>query len=411
MRKQIFFLSVGLILLAICSCDKSVQNDTETDAAMAKVKRRATAMYQPSELGNFFVNPDLDDEFQLSEAEIVEELMSWGFLEYDDPVEITPIYQENIIPAFFKSLIVEPESNEWYGINVDEVMNTYREFPSIAFYVINSESGKSFLTTADRRFPCNLIDYRSEYLDPDIITVQEDIIHDLYESCETLSFAEFDSITLAFFRERFGASISDDRFELKVCCWKFQAYRPDFEHWYDCRPIGVVESLSLLPIDMRWGQSKIFGDCDHNQKIGSIVVSILKLLCFSNYSGLLLDEYFDGSIASYNIEELNYFAWKLYHYIEDVNCFPTLTGIRILANCGFQLYDTGEVHMQDVRSQIDAEKLVLAEDRNGNWLLICGYKKKRTTCDSWYIYDYDYNKCEPYTNSWYYGIKYKMYYY
>lgn len=226
-RRQTFCLYLGLILLALCSCDKSVQNETETNATMAKVKRRATTMFQASELGNFFVNPDLDNEYQLSEAEIVDELMSWGFLEHNDPVEITPIYQEDIIPAFFKSLIVEPESNEWYGINVDEVMNTYREFPSIAFYVINSESGKSFLTTADRRFPCNLIDYRSEYLEPGIITLQEDIINDLYERGETLSFAEWDSITRGDFRERYGASISDDRFELKVCCWKFQAYRPD----------------------------------------------------------------------------------------------------------------------------------------------------------------------------------------
>jgi len=388
-----------------------MQNETETNATMAKVKKRATTGVRSFELGNFVVNPALDDEFQLSEAEIVEELVYFGFLEENEPVDITPIYSERIIPLFFKSLIVEPESNEWYGINVDEVMNTYREFPSIAFYVINSESGKSFLTTADRRFPCNLIDYRSEYLEPGIITLQEDIIDDLYERGETLSFAEWDSITRVDFRERYGASISDDRFELKVCCWKFQAYRPDFEHWYDCRFNGIVGNPSLLPIDMRWGQSEIFGDCDHNQKIGSIVVSILKLLCFSNYSGLLLDEYFDGSIASYNIEELNYFAWKLYHVIEEVGPLQTLAGILILANCGFQIYDTDEVHMQDVRSQIDAEKLVIAEDRNGNWLLICGYKEKRTTCDSWYLYDYDYNKCEPYTNSWYYGLKYKIYYY
>lgn len=172
MRKQIFFLSVGLILLAICSCDKSMQNETETNATMAKVRKRATTGVRSFELGNFVVNPALDDEYQLSETEIVEELVSWGFLEVNEPVDITPIYFERIIPLFFKSLIVEPESNEWYGINVDDMMNTYFEFPSIAFYIINSESEKSFFTTANKLYACNLIEYRSpNYIDPKIVTI------------------------------------------------------------------------------------------------------------------------------------------------------------------------------------------------------------------------------------------------
>ena len=411
MRKQIFFFSVGLILLALCSCDKSMQNETETNASMAKVKKRATTGVRSFELGNFVVNPALDDEFQLSEDEIVEELVYFGFLEENEAVDIIPIYHEDIIPAFFKSLIVEPESNEWYGINVDEVMNMYLEFPSIAFYIINSSQGKSFFTTADRRYSCNLVDYRfPDYIDPEIVTTQENIINELYDYGETMSKQEWDSTWRADYRRIVGLDISDDRFELKVCYWQLVCKDMNPTPAFGCTFIRSIGEPSLLSEDMRWGQSEIFGGCDHNQKIGSIVLSILKILYVSNYSGTLIDEYFESSMVYSNMDMLSYFAWKMYTFIEDIGLFPSLGGFIILGSCGFQMYETDEVQMQDVRSKIDAGKLVLGED-NGKWLLICGYKKKITTCFSAYIYDYDYNKCEPYTNSWYYGLKYKIYYY
>ena len=101
-KKNLFFMCFGLILLALCSCDKSIQSETAADATTAKFKKRTTTRTQPSELGNFFVNPALDDEYLLSEEEIVEELMSWGFLNANESVAITPIYSERVIPLFFQ---------------------------------------------------------------------------------------------------------------------------------------------------------------------------------------------------------------------------------------------------------------------------------------------------------------------
>lgn len=405
-QTRTFFLSFGLILLALlCSCDKSVQ--TDADVTMAKARKRA--MVQPSELGNFVVNPDLDAEFQVSEAEIVEELISYGFLNTSESVEITPIYSERIIPLFFKSLIVEPESNEWYGINVDEVMDMYLEFPSIAFYIINTTTEKSFLTTADKRFDCNIVRYLSpDYLDPEIITVQENLINELYESGDIMPKHRWDSIWIADYRYRTGLNISDDRFELKVCYWQLVSKNMNPIPSYECEYIGITDKHSILSEDLRWGQEEIFGDCDHNLKTGSMVLSILKILYLSNYSGILLDESFDSSVVVSDMNILSYFAWKIYYYIE---FSPLIGGIIILANCGIYAQEANNVHMRDIRDQIYDGKVVLAEDNGGNWLLICGYKKKESTCFSVYLYDYDFNQCEHYTNSWGCKVKRKQHYF
>ncbi len=395
-RRQTFCLYLGLILLALCSCDRSVQNVTETDDAMAKVRRRATTMFQPSELGNWFVNPALDDEYQLSEEGIVEELMSYGLLGANESVEITPVYSERMIPLFLKSLIVEPESNEWYGIDVDEVMNMYMEFPSIAFYIINSSNNKSFITTADRRFPCNLIDYRSsERFNPEIITVQENIINGLYYDGAPIYRHKWDSMLRADYYRLIGLDISDDRFELKVCYWRFEVCQlSDITNAvHDCQLLLEVTKEPLLPMDMKWGQNDIFGDdCyNHNPGIGSIVLSILKVLCFSDYIGLLLDEPFGG--AHSDIETLHHFAWQLYYDIENSEDYSQ-RGLDILDSCGFEMITITEDMDAAMFSQLDADRLVITTYGYGYWQIVDGYWRKETECNSACLFDYDWNKCE-----------------
>ena len=396
MRKQIFFLSVGLILLALCSCDKSMQNETETNATKAKAQKRATTtMFQPSELGNFVVNPDLDVEFQLSEDEIVEELMSYGFLDANESVEITPLYSERIIPLFFKSLIVEPESNEWYGIDVDEVRNMYMEFPSIAFYIINSLNNKSFITTADRRFPCNLIDYRSsERFDPEIITVQENLINELYEGGISIYKSRWDSMLRADHYRLIGLDISDDRFELKVCYWRFEVCKI-MPTPYLCEPTGQPWGVGpWLSEDMRWGQNEIFGDCDaHDVVSGNIAVSILKILCLHGYSGSLVGDYFDGAAYRNHIDILNYFAWQLYSFIESSGENRSQTGIEILNSCGFNIEMSSAYSTTDILSRIEAGKMSIVETWDGCWLLINGYWVQENTCSSEYKFFMDRSMC------------------
>lgn len=394
-RRQPFCLYLGLILSALCSCDKNVQNVTETDDAMAKVRRRAATMFQPSELGNFYVNPDLDLE---SEAIVLEELISYGFLENNEQVEITPIYSEDIIPAFFKSLIVEPESNEWYDINADEVMNMYKEFPSIAFYVINSESGKSFFTTADKRFATNLIAYRSPgYLDPDIMTIQAEVINDLYDSGASIPFAEWKS--------EVGARLSDilnDIYCLKVCYWQFELCKADCVPWPDCQFVSSGDIGPFLSEDMRWGQSDIFGDCDSYDEItGSIVLSILKILCYTNYSGLLLGESFDGSAYYNNMNVLNSFALRLYNIIESSDVSKTEQGLAILSECGYNVwYNPMTCVPFSAYGAMSEGKVVIDARRDGGWSIVDGCQYTKTTCSTTYMYDYDRNECEGSYANW-----------
>ena len=379
-----------------------MQNETETNATMAKVKKRATTGVRSFELGNFVVNPALDDEFQLSEVEIVEELVSLGFLEENEPVDITPIYSERIISLFFKSLIVEPESNEWYGINVDEVMNMYLEFPSIAYYIINSQDGKSFFTTADKRFVSNLIEYNfPDYLNPDIITAQEEVIEELYESGSCVSNLEFDTITSRNLHRLVGLDeYNKSIYELKVCFWRFEVcqLRDIISLPYDCQKLFEVTKHPLLPMDMKWGQNDIFGDdCyDHNPEIGSIVLSILKVLCFSDYIGWLLDEPFGG--AHSDIKTLRHFAWQLYYDIENSEDYSQ-RGLDILDSCGFEMITITEDMEALMFFQLDADKLVITKDWYGDWQIVDGYYRKETECNSGYLFYYDWNRCE-YIENW-----------
>lgn len=404
MQKKMFFLSLGLILLALCSCDKSVQ--TDADVTMAKARKHA--MVQPSELGNFVVNPDLDAEFQVSEAEIVEELITDGFLDASESVCITPIYSERIIPLFFKSLIVEPESNEWYGINVDEVMNMYMEFPSIAFYIINTATEKSFLTTADKRYGSNLINYREPFvLEPEIIDIYEEVVDMLYAEGVSASFKKFDSITLELVHDAFGVPRQhDDLFNLKMYMAMFH-----MQKWASldgeairCDGLSVLHTAGpILTEDYRWGQYDIFGDCDHDLSSGSIAISILKILCLHGYSGILFGEYFDGAACRTDMDQLSHFGWLLYDEIQSAaECDRTERGLRILSNiCGYRLYVTDGRDMQRVRLCVDAGRLVIIPTSNGHWRLIDGYQVVETTCDDIvHTYSVDKNRCDALTADW-----------
>lgn len=407
MRKQVFFLSVGLILLALCSCDKSMQNETETNATMAKVKKRATTGVRSFELGNFVVNPALDDEFQLSEAEIVEELMSYGFLDSGETMDITPIYFEDVIPTFFKSLIVEPESNEWYGINADEVLNMYRECPSIAFYIINTLSGKAFLTTADRRYGCNLIEYRKPAnLDPEIVTIYEDVVNELYDSGAPSPFPNIDSIVIDRYHSLLGIRDDADLFQLKKCFWQFQVNR-DVDI-LPCSSPDTIVAEPLLPEDLRWGQRDIFGDCDHDIISGSITISILKILCFHGYSGAFLDGYFESTSCS-NMDVLSSYAGQLY---EDVSAVANHSqrGFDILTSCGFDIFmDDGE--MTGLYAQIDLGKLVIDERKDGSWQLIDGYMIISPYCLPSHLFERDKNGCERNEKEWDWTSLYNAHYY
>ena len=391
MQQKMFFLSLGLILLALCSCDKSVQ--TDADVTMAKARKRA--MVQSSEFGNFVVNPDLDAEFQVSEAEIVEELITDGFLDASESVCITPIYSERIIPLFFKSLIVEPESNEWYGINVDEVMNMYLEFPSVAFYIINT-TWKSFLTTADKRFSRNLVEYRSPgYLAPEIITIQENLINELYESGTILpTHSRWDSIWLSDFRDRTGLDTSDDKFKLKVCYWQFQVCT-NLMTQMGCDKDGDPQYARLMEYP-KWSQADVFGDCDeHNHVSGSIALYILNILCLHRYSGVLLGENFDGRYMRNDGSQLGYWAWLLYDEIENGGNDNSEHGLNILYDCGFVMSQEPDDHSL-IFSQLSEGKVVIVKCENGSWQLINHGTKQETTCSDEYWFEYDRNECESY---------------
>lgn len=412
MRKQIFFFSVGLILLALCSCDKSMQNETETNATMAKAKKRATARWQPSELGSWFVNPALDDEYQLSEEEIVSELSSYGFLDNEETMDITPIYFEDVIPTFFKSLIVEPESNEWYGINVDEVMNMYIEWPSIAFYIVNTSSEKAFLTTADRRYACNLIHYRTpSVLYPEVVSAYEEVVDMLYTQGLGVSYNKFDSLTFDLIHDAFGVPRQDDLFNLKMYMSMFH-----MQKWVDlgggvtyCDNIRLIHQEDpLLTEDYRWGQCEIFGGCDHNLASGSIALSILKILCLHNYSCRLEGEDFDGAAYRDNRDMINYFAWRLYDIIESAGQSRSQQGLRILTDCGFRIPMRDGYDMQKVRLSINDGKPAIIEKTNGHWELIDGYQAFETTCDNFaYLYSVDKNECKTFHAVW--GSPYPLY--
>lgn len=395
-QTRTFFLSFGLILLVLCSCDKSVQ--TEADATMAKARKRA--MVQPSELGNFVVNPDLDAEFQVSETEIVEELISYGFLNASESVEITPIYSERIIPLFFKSLIVEPESNEWYGIDVDEVMNMYMEFPSIAFYIINTPTEKSFLTTADKRFSCNLVEYRSpDYLDPEIITVQENLINELYESGAILpTHSRWDSLLRADFRNATGMDMSDDKYKLKVCYWQFQVCPNHTTQMGGCSKVGGPQYAGPMSDFFKWSQKDVFGDCDeHNHVSGSIALSILKILCFHEHSCVLFGENFDGHSIRDDETQLRHWVWLLYNEIDNAGNGTDCSerGLNILRDCGLAISLDSDSN-GFIFSCLGAGKVLIVKCKKGNWQLInCGTKQESTCIDD-YIFVYDCNECESY---------------
>lgn len=400
MRKQIFFLSVGLILLALCSCDKTMQNETETNATMAKVRRRATTMFQASELGNFFVNPDLDAEFQLSEAEIVDELMSYGFLESGETMDITPIYFERIIPIFFKSLIVEPESNEWYGINVDEVLNTYIEFPSIAFYIINTPTKKAFLTTADKRYGCNLIEYCTpSFLDPELVTAYEYVIDDLYTNEASANFEQFDSLMNAFVRDAMELSKKETAYNFKkyMALGHLQYYDPGAGNY--CGRSNSYIFKPLLRGDFRWGQYDFFGDCDHNMVSGSIAISILKILCKHEYSCVLLGNYFDAMYL-FDMDMLRSAAWRIYYELEDAGENRSSHGLDILSSCGFEIYTRNEYLGTEVLSRLETGRLSIAVMQDGRWQLVDGYALFETSCNIEYKYDYDRNMCESDEENW-----------
>ncbi len=409
-RRQTFCLYLGLILLVLCSCDKSVQNETETNATMAKVRRRATTMVQPSDLGSWFVNPALDDEYQLSEEEIVSELASYGFLENDETMDITPIYFEDVIPTFFKSLIVEPESNAWYGINVDEVMNMYIEWPSIAFYVINTSSEKAFLTTADRRYSCNLIQYRTpSFLDIEALDVYEEAIDTYYANGDI--WRKWDSLTIELIHDAFGVPRYDEMFNLKMYMSMFHMHK-----WVElgggvtyCDNIRLIHQVEpLFTEDYRWGQREIFGDCDHNLASGSIALSILKILCLHNYSCRLDGEDFDGATYRDNRDMINYFAWRLYDIIESAGESRSQQGLRILTDCGFYIPMRDGYDMQKIRLCVDMGRLAIIEKPNGHWELIDGYQTFETTCDNLaYLYSVDKNECKTFHATW--GYPYPLY--
>ena len=400
-KKNLFFMCFGLILLALYSCDKSIQSETATDATTAKVKKRTTMRTQPSELGNFFVNPALDDEYLLSEAEIVEELMSWGFLNANESVNITPISYERVIPLFFKSLIVEPESNEWYGINANEMMNTYFEFPSIAFYIINSESGKSFFTTANKLYASNLIEYRCpNYIDPEVVTIQEDIINELYDAGESVYQHTVDSLWRARLYEILGINPFEDNTKFTLCEWKLRVC----DHITTAVPCwsndDAVSRGPLLTESLRWSQSSILLGCNHDLVAGSIALSILKILCLSEYNGIVLDDYFNGLSYRSSLLVLQNMGRHLYDDI--VSAAPNYAerGIEILSSCGFTITDPTAVNMSFVLLQIRLGKVVIVENENGSWSLLDGYKEKEGTCGMIYLYDYDKNNCEQSQYDW-----------
>lgn len=342
-KRQTFCLYLGLILLALCSCDKSVQNVTETDDAMTKVRRRATTMFQPSELGNWFVNPALDDEYQLSEEGIVEELMSYGFLRGDEVIDITPIYFEDVIPMFFKSLIVEPESNEWYGINVGEVMSMYIEWPSIAFYVINTSSEKAFLTTADRRYAGNLIHYRTpSVFYPEVVSAYGEVVDMLYTQGLGVSYNKFDSLTFDLIHDAFGVPRQDDLCNMKMYMSMFH-----MQKWVDLggggdpcyRIYPPYEVAPLLTEDLRWGVRDVFGRCggDLDSASSSIALSILKILCLHEYSCTLRGEDFNGATDRNNWDKIYQFAQLLYDVIDGTAHNRSQRGLSILESCGFNV--------------------------------------------------------------------------
>ena len=191
-----------------------------------------------------------------------------------------------------------------------------------------------------------------------------------------------------------GLDISDDRFELKVFYWRFEVcqLRDITNAVPDCQLLLEVTKHPLLPIDMKWGQRDIFGDdCNHNLKIGSIVLSILKVLCFSDYTGLLLDEQFDGT--NFDVGTLNHFAWKLYHDIEDSEQYLQ-RGLDILVSCGFEMITITEDMDAAMIAQIDAEKLAITTSWYGYWQIVDGYWRRETECSSACLFDYDWNKCE-----------------
>ena len=389
---------LSLFILLLCSCNVHLQNKSES-VTITKVRNHST-MSLSSELGNFYVNPDLDDEFQFTETEIVNELISLSVLVGNEILEITPIYSEDIIPAFFKSLIIEPESNEWYGIDVDEVMSMELEFTSIAFYVINTNDGKSFILRADKRYFGALIEYRyPSYINPAIFAAETDIIENLYESESCTSHLSFDSINIDYLHRLFGINQDkDDIYNLKKFYWNFQVCRDNFTT-IPCLSNGNETVESLLPEDMKWEQSRILGDCDHNYISASIAMSILKILCSSGYVGYLLDEFFDGISYQSDIERLSYFCQRIYDVIEtarisELSCSDA--GFEILQSCGFSITETS-TSSAILMSHLMDGNILIVENNDESWYLLIGGQRTQTDCASFsYVFEYDKNLCVRY---------------
>ena len=128
-----------------------------------------------------------------------------------------------------------------------------------------------------------------------------------------------------------------DNHKLTVCEWKLKVKEHIYTD-YPCSPRNNPVTVGpLLTEDLRWSQSDILFGCDHDQYAGSIALSILKILCLSEYRGTVLDDYFDGESYRSSLLLLHSTGQQLYEYIESAAPNYTERGIEILSPCGFNI--------------------------------------------------------------------------
>lgn len=121
-----------------------------------------------------------------------------------------------------------------------------------------------------------------------------------------------------------------DNHKLTVCEWKLKVKEHIYTD-YPCSPRNNPVTVGpLLTEDLRWSQSDILFGCDHDQYAGSIALSILKILCLSEYRGTVLDDYFDGESYRSSLLLLHSTGQQLYEYIESAAPNYTERGIEIL---------------------------------------------------------------------------------
>lgn len=312
------------------------------------------------------IDPTVNSQSLLSESEVINSLLDEGYIHSGDKTTISPISSSLLIPAFFKSLVIDTIGNADLSFRASKYNSIH--VPSVLMYLVDVNSEYSVFAAAVRGRDIHILSTTNYCYDMQDVSMFTDAINALYSSGLNLDRNTIDSIAKDYFANN-GRDIQtffDKLTEFKRCMWILSSGET---------PVSDLQLLSTSK-HLFYGFSNLYfthSDYhDHSELAYNAAISIAQFLCVENYTGSISG--FTGTFRS-ALYNAGLYQSEIRHWIEDLyreilhTSNPRETAFSILEDLGYSFSPANDA--QDVVNSLDDNHLVINAN---NWTVIEGYR-------------------------------------